>query len=101
NLGKLTVALDVHITPELRQEGIARELVNRLQNLRKEKGLEVTDRIQVTVGKNPVISDAITANLDYIRTEILADTFVLAADPVSGVPVEIDEQELIVLIEKV
>ncbi len=101
NLGKLTVALDVHVTPELRQEGVARELVNRLQNLRKEKGLEVTDRIQVTVSKIPVISDAITTNLDYIRTEILADTFVLTADPVPGVPVEIDEQELIVLIEKV
>ncbi|SEM38062.1 Isoleucyl-tRNA synthetase [bacterium A37T11] len=101
NLGKLTVALDVHISPELKQEGLARELVNRVQNLRKELGFEVTDRIKVRVSNIPEITDAIAANLTYIRTEILADTLVSEDGLAVGETIEIDEQELNVLIEKV
>src|SRR5690606_21033653 len=74
NLGRLTVALDVHITPELKSEGISRELINRIQNLREERGFEVTDRIRVSLSNIPSIADAAQGNLSYIRTEILADS---------------------------
>ncbi len=70
--GGLTVALDVTITEHLRQEGIARELINRIQNLRKDKGLEVTDKIELSVEKHNQISDAILNNNDYICSETLA-----------------------------
>src|SRR5690606_37542234 len=73
NLGKLTVALDINITPELKKEGLSRELINRIQNLRKEKGFEVTDRIKVTITQNTEIQEAVENNLSYICTEILAN----------------------------
>jgi len=72
--GEITVALDKTITPELKQEGIAREFVNRLQNIRKEAGLEVTDRIKVTVDSDETILQAISAFNSYICAEILADS---------------------------
>ncbi|MBE0647573.1 MAG: isoleucine--tRNA ligase [Bacteroidales bacterium] len=75
NLGNLTVALDVTITPELWQEGIARELINRIQNLRKEKGFEVTDHIIVNLQSHKEIAAAIDKNFSYICTEILAREF--------------------------
>ncbi len=74
NLGNLTVALDIHITEELKKEGIARELINRIQNLRKDKDFEVTDRIKVTISQNKAIEEAAKDNLSYICTEILADS---------------------------
>ncbi len=72
NDGSLTVALDVTITEELKQEGIARELVNRIQTLRKEKGFEVTDKIELFVQKSSEITNAILNNIDYICSETLA-----------------------------
>ncbi|TSA24807.1 MAG: isoleucine--tRNA ligase, partial [Bacteroidetes bacterium] len=75
NLGNLTVALDVTVTSELRQEGIARELINRIQNLRKEKGFEVTDHIVVELQGHHEITEAIDKNISYICTEILARDF--------------------------
>jgi len=72
NEGTLAVALDVTITETLRNEGIARELINRIQNLRKEKGFEVTDKIEVFVQKHSDITDAIVGNNDYICSETLA-----------------------------
>ena len=75
NLGNLTVALDVTITPELWQEGIARELINRIQNLRKEKGFDVTDHIIVNLQIHKEIAAAIDKNISYICTEILAREF--------------------------
>ncbi|NQV03118.1 MAG: isoleucine--tRNA ligase [Bacteroidia bacterium] len=75
NLGNLTVALDVTITPELWQEGIARELINRIQNLRKEKGFEVTDHIHVNLQRHKEIAEAVDKNISYICTEILAREF--------------------------
>jgi len=82
--GGLTVALDLTITPELEQEGLAREIVNRIQNLRKDKGFEVTDRISVTILDEQPIKDAVTNNLKYICAETLAETLelvpVLSAD---------------------
>lgn len=101
NLGKLTVALDVHITEALKKEGLSRELINRLQNLRKEKGLEVTDRIKVTLTSDAEITAAATENLSYICAEILADTLDFEETLTSGDKIEIDEKELTVLIVKV
>jgi isoleucyl-tRNA synthetase len=69
----ITVALDITITPELRQEGIARELVNRIQNFRKEAGFEVTDRIHVTIASTDEIAAAVKANSSYISDEVLAN----------------------------
>ncbi|MEK7718037.1 MAG: isoleucine--tRNA ligase [Bacteroidota bacterium] len=70
--GNLTVALDIHVTPELRLEGIARELINRIQNLRKESGFEVTDKIELTVGNHPELAEALEKFGDYICTQTLA-----------------------------
>jgi len=75
NMGNLTVALDVTITPELRQEGIARELINRIQNLRKEKKFEVTDHIMVDLQKHKEITEVLDKNISYICSEILAREF--------------------------
>jgi isoleucyl-tRNA synthetase len=71
-LGKITVALDIHITDDLKEKGLARELVNRIQNLRKDKGFAVTDRITVRLNGPESIRNSVKNNLDYIRTEILA-----------------------------
>ena len=75
NIGNLTVALDVTITPELWEEGIARELINRIQNLRKEKNFEVTDHIVVDLQKHQDITRVIEKNISYICSEILAREF--------------------------
>lgn len=89
---ELTVALDIQITPELRSEGIARELVNRIQNLRKEAGLQVTDRIALKVQKHGSLTEALNDNLDYICAETLADSldWVENVDPDEGKIVEVD-----------
>ncbi len=71
-LDSLTVALDVTITNDLKQEGIARELVNRIQNLRKDKKLEVTDKIELQIEKNEATEEAIQRNISYICSETLA-----------------------------
>lgn len=80
---ELTVALDVTITTPLREEGIAREFVNRIQNLRKDSGLEVTDRINLMIQSHDEIVSAINNNLDYICTETLADSLKLV-DKLNG-----------------
>lgn len=100
NLGKLTVALDIHLTPELMQEGIARELINRIQNMRKEHEFEVTDRINVKIEAHPEISLAVNNNLSYIRTEILADQLTVDSGLTSGEKVQINNNELTILIER-
>ena len=68
-----TVALDINITAELAEEGLARELVNRIQNLRKDNGLEVTDRIEITINAEENLTVAVSNNLNYICSETLAD----------------------------
>jgi isoleucyl-tRNA synthetase len=75
NIGTLTVALDITITPKLWEEGIARELINRIQNLRKEKGFEVTDKINVELQRNDSFTKAIEDNLSYICSETLSQSF--------------------------
>jgi len=100
NLGRLTVALDVQISPELKQEGIARELVNRIQTLRKNMGLEVTDKIIVNISYQTEICEAVENNLDYIRSEILADELTCENDLNIGEEVIIDDQKISISIQK-
>ncbi|TCK83419.1 isoleucine--tRNA ligase [Albibacterium bauzanense] len=100
NLGKLTVALDVHISPELKQEGIARELVNRIQNLRKTLGLEVTDKIIVNISYQTEICEAVENNLSYIRNEILAEELSYQNDLNIGEEVSIEDWKIKINIQK-
>ena len=101
NLGKLTVALDVNISDELKQEGISREFINRVQNLRKDKGLEVTDRISVRYKTDAsMITGAIENNLSYICAEILADTILADNQLNAGDSVLIDGNEILIDITK-
>ncbi len=91
NDGALTVALDITITPELRSEGIAREFVNRIQNLRKDSGLEVTDKISVKIESNDFYNQAIETNSEYIRAQILAGELVITEMIDNGFTVEIED----------
>ncbi len=77
NEGSLTVALEIGMSDELRAEGMAREIINRVQNMRKEGGLEITDRIRVTIAPNPQVEAAIGAFGDYVRAQVLADGILL------------------------
>lgn len=94
NSGQLTVALDVTISDGLREEGLARELVNRIQNLRKDSNLDVTDRIDVKIQRNSAINSAINNNLDYICAEILASSLELvdSVEATKGSEIELDEE---------
>jgi isoleucyl-tRNA synthetase len=93
NSGQLTVALDVTMTAELKEEGIARELVNRIQNLRKDSQLDVTDRIDVKIQRNNAINSAVNNNLNYICAEILASSLELvdSVEATQGSEIELDE----------
>jgi len=99
--GDLTVALDTAITEELREEGIARELVNRIQNLRKESGYNVTDRIVLKFQRDPWLERAVESNTDYIKEETLADQLMLEEVLQEGVEVNFDEVLTKMWIEKV
>ncbi|GAA4925088.1 isoleucine--tRNA ligase [Mucilaginibacter defluvii] len=102
NLGKLTVALDVTVTDELKKEGISRELINRIQNLRKSKDFEVTDKINVRIKTDSTaLTDAVNANMAYIKAEILADTIVFDNELSEGELTTIDENELLISISKI
>ena len=79
-----TVALDINITAELAEEGLARELVNRIQNLRKDSGLEVTDRIDITLTAGEKLTAAISHNLNYICLETLADNLRISTDIIAN-----------------
>ena len=98
NDGNLTVALEVELTPELKKEGMARELINRIQNLRKETGLEITDRIKVTVAPNEETNASIEAFGDYIKGQVLADDIEIGEN--AGVETEFDDFKLNILVEK-
>jgi isoleucyl-tRNA synthetase len=101
SLGKLTVALDVTITDELKQEGISRELINRIQNLRKSKDFEVTDKINVRLSEHPLISGAVKNNLSYICAEILADNIQFDSNLTDAEAVVIDDVEILIAISKI
>ena len=100
NEGSLTVALDVTITQELRKEGVARELVNRIQNARKDKGLELADKIKLTVLNFENLQKSITDNKDYIMTETLTSELVFVDDLKDGTEIEFDAIKSKILIEK-
>ena len=102
--GIVTVALDISISETLKHEGLAREMVNRIQNLRKDTGLEVTDRINVKVGRIEIIENVIKQNFDYIRMETLAENLNIAerSDINNGTEVELEEGiKTIIEIEKI
>jgi isoleucyl-tRNA synthetase len=97
----ITVALDITLSDELRKEGIARDVVNRVQNLRKDMGLEVQDKIRITIQKvDELINSALSSNQEYICTETQAFSLELVESLVDGKEVEMDEQTLIMKIEK-
>ncbi|MFV9549715.1 isoleucine--tRNA ligase [Algibacter sp. PT7-4] len=91
NEGALTVALDVTITNNLRSEGIARELINRIQNLRKDSGFEVTDKIDIAFEKDEHIINAINTNKDYIKSETLANKLEIIDKLEDGIEIAFDE----------
>ena len=99
NEGAITVALEVELTDELKNEGMAREIINRVQNMRKDKGLEITDRIHIRVEPNPETDAAIEAFGDYIKTQVLADYIGVEAN--NGDEVEFDGFKLKIHILKV
>lgn len=102
NDGKLTVALDITVTDELRYEGIAREFVNRIQNIRKESGFDVTDKITVLIEDHDLIREAVNRHAAYIGTQTLATKVVVVSHFPGGEIHEIEIEDLIVkiLVEK-
>ena len=98
--GNLTVGLDIEITEELRFEGIARELVNRIQNIRKSSGLEITDKIKITLSKNPQTDSAVINNKDYICNQVLGTSLELKDFIENGTEIEFENFKLHVSIIK-
>jgi isoleucyl-tRNA synthetase len=100
NEGRLTVALDITITDELRKEGIARELVNRIQNLRKAKDFEITDRIAVKISSSPLFDEAITDFAEYVKGQVLADEITIVNETFKD-EIDIEEVKLMISIKRV
>ena len=100
NSNGITVALDITISEELKQEGIARELVNRIQNIRKDSGFEVTDKIKVYLQKNSDLEKAVKANEAYIKSETLTETLVFEENITNGIEIEFDEIKTKITITK-
>ncbi len=100
NANGVTVALDVTITPDLQNEGIARELVNRIQNLRKESGFEITDRIEITLKEEEGLKRAIDQNLNYIKEETLTEKLQFQSEIEEGVEIVFDGIETRISIKK-
>lgn len=100
NEGKLTVALEVTVTEELRREGIARELVNRIQNIRKSSGFEITDKIKITLSKNTQTDDAVNEYNNYICNQVLANSLQLADEVKDGTELNFDDFSLFVNVIK-
>ena len=100
NEGLLTVALDVTISEELRKEGVARELVNRIQNARKDTGLEVTDKIKLTILNFENLQKSISDNKEYIMSETLTKELVFVDELSNGTEIEFDTIKSRILIEK-
>ena len=98
NEGKLTVALEIELNDELRNEGMARELISRIQNLRKETGLEITDRIYVTLTPNEKVEKAVAGFADYIKSQVLALDITLADN--DGTETELDDFKINIKVVK-
>lgn len=101
NDGKLTVALDITITPELKSEGIARELVNKIQNLRKENGLEVIDKISLEIQANEEIEKSVNENMEYICSETLTQKLTFVSNTTDGTELDINEIKIKIVLKKV
>lgn len=99
NDGNLTVALEIELTEELRREGTARELINRIQNMRKDNSLEITDRINVTISPNEEMGNAIASFDEYIKGQVLADNISIGKN--DGQCVDFDNYQLNIKIEKI
>src|SRR5690554_2154424 len=100
NANGITVALDITITDALKKEGIARELVNRIQNIRKDSGFEVTDKINVKMLRNESIEQAVSTNLDYIKTETLTDSLTFVDELENGIEIEFDDLMTKIFVDK-
>ena len=100
NSNGITVALDITISPALKQEGIARELVNRIQNIRKDSGFEVTDKIKVQLKRNGILEEAILENEAYIKSETLTSDLVFVDEIENGTEIEFDDIKTMILISK-
>jgi isoleucyl-tRNA synthetase len=98
--GSLTVALDITITPELAFEGNARELVNRIQKIRKDSGFELTDRVEVKVAASEALASSVAHFSNYICTEILADSLEIVPDIQDGIEIEVNDISLKVTVTK-
>ena len=100
NSNGITVALDITISEELKQEGIARELVNRIQNIRKDSGFEVTDKIKVQLKRSGLLEEAILENEAYIKSETLTSDLVFVDELENGIEIEFDEIKTKITITK-
>ena len=100
NSNGITVALDITISDELRKEGIARELINRIQNIRKDSGFEVTDKITVKMEKNTQVEEAVLANESYIKSETLTESLIFVPILENGTEIEFDDVKTSILISK-
>ncbi|MFM2369435.1 MAG: hypothetical protein RL619_1741, partial [Bacteroidota bacterium] len=100
NSNGITVALDITISSALKQEGIARELVNRIQNIRKDSGFEVTDKIKVQLKRNGLLEEAILKNESYIKSETLTSDLTFVDEIENGTEIEFDEIKTMILISK-
>ncbi len=100
NANGITVALDITISEELKQEGIARELVNRIQNIRKDSGFEVTDKIKVQLQRSGELEHAIKNNEKYIMSETLTQELVFEDEVKNGIEIEFDDIKTTILISK-
>ena len=100
NNGLLTVALDIEVTEQLLQEGIARELINRIQNLRKSAGLEITDRIRVEIERNDNVNAAVENYRDYICSQVLAYSLQLVEQTTDGDVLDFEDFNVTINLKK-
>ncbi|NLK92580.1 MAG: class I tRNA ligase family protein, partial [Bacteroidales bacterium] len=101
NEGKITIALDITLTDELKEEGIARELVNRIQNIRKANGFDITDRISIVIENNPLFNQAIENYKQYIASQTLAKSIEISDKINNGIELEFENDKLYLLIQKI
>jgi len=101
NEGRLTVALDITITDELREEGLARELVNRIQNIRKTSGFEITDKIRIQFSDSEVVNSAMNKWKNYILTQTLAESIEFSEQVPDGVSLDLEDLDLMMSVKKI
>ena len=99
--GTQTIALDLNLNENLINEGIAREIINRVQNIRKNQGLDVTDKIEINLKNNEKLEEALNSNLDYIKGETLAIKLYFSENLNKGEKIEFDDIKTVITINKV